>query len=117
MKIKKATVPVHLYHSGVVVHIGKHADVKTEFVRRGGNPERFRPAEGLCVNFEDVYSFVFVEPQSSRARTIAVLSHELLHAAHHILDRVRVTHGVDNQEPLTFLLEYLMQESLAKLKL
>jgi len=117
MRFKKATVPVHMYHSGVVVHIGKHADVKAEFVRRGGNQDRFKAAEGLCVNFEDVYSFVFVEPQMSRAKTVAVLAHELLHAAHHILDRANVPHGVDNQEPLTFLLEYLIQESMARLKL
>lgn len=115
MKTKKATIHVPLYHSGVQVHLGSYEAVVREYERRGGS--RFDDCEGRCANFDDQYSFVFVRSQATRAKTIAVLTHEMCHAASWILTRSGVRWGHDNQEPFTFLVESLVEGAASKLRL
>lgn len=50
-------------------------------------------------------------------RTLGNLVHECIHAAYFILENAGVPITFDNQESVTYLSQYLFEQSLAKLKL
>lgn len=54
-------------------------------------------------------------PKRRRAGAVALLSHEMLHVALRILRRVGFTLTEDGEEALTYLQQYLVQQSLERL--
>lgn len=114
-------VHIPIYKTDVHFLIGETDEVCREYVRKkthGHWKEGVPLDEGTRARVllhESRLSFVRI--QGDDLANIPVITHELLHVVFHILGGVNITHALESEEAYTYLLEYLLDQYIKKVKI
>ena len=113
MKTIKEYIAVDIYKSGVHLMVGDDiVEMRNSIIKDYPlfSETKLDNLAGLCT-YKDEYCgnmWIFLTPDS----TVPAISHECNHAAMHILRQHGVEIDVYNQEPLTYLQEYILSKIL-----
>lgn len=102
-KFKKITVSVYNATVWVVSDVDEAVKLAWRVLRLAADPDDFGNANGLCM-FSPAGDVLWL-PADAGAGTIA---HECTHAALNIFRRRGIAVDLDNQEPTTYLIGYLV---------
>lgn len=114
-------IDVPIYKTGVYFIIDETDEVCREYVKRKtrGHWKEGVPldegARARVLLHESRLSFVRI--QGEDLADIPVITHELLHVVFHILGGVDITHAFESEEAYTYLLEYLLDQYIKKVKI
>lgn len=114
-------IDVPIYKTNVHFLIGEADEVCRDYVKRKtrGHWKEGVPldegARARVLLHESRLSFVRI--QGEDLADIPVITHELLHVVFHILGGVDITHAFESEEAYTYLLEYLLDQYIRKVKI
>lgn len=112
---KLYAIPVHLI-------IGSFASVQRYAKKEHGIKKLKQFAHGgCCVEIADscdvgVAIILWLPKYNHTINNISDLSHECTHAALYVLDMVGVKAGFDNHEPICYLQDHYIHESITKIR-
>lgn len=113
MKIYKKPVPIYFGELLIIVSNDFKKDLEKNNIEYKGTIER--GWKGLSINRinKGKHRFIML---LNRKPTHSTIAHECLHLAHYILDEVYAKPDFHNDEPLAYLLSYIIDEVYKYLK-
>src|SRR5690606_31224201 len=117
----KFRIDVPIYKTGVYFLTGESDEAVTAYVQRktyGHWKDGIPLDEGVRARVllhESRLSFVRITQDD--IAYIPCISHEIMHTVFHILGGVNMTHVFESEEAYTYLLEYLLDQYIKKVKI
>jgi hypothetical protein len=112
--MKHLMIEVPIYKTGVEFYFGKMEDMDKICTKRSLT-KASRTAEGTTWLREGCRPLIWIGHTKVNMKSIPITIHEIIHASMHILDFVGIKVSDDNDEPLTYLAQHLL-EKVMKIK-
>ena len=117
-------IDVGLYRTQVMIHFGELTELEQILKSYLGKDEtdevltKFNGNEsGKTLELSGGQIIIYLPTKPKDADSFALLTHELFHATHFILEKVGITFSCDSDEAFAYLLDYLVERTISTFSL